>query len=158
MVLYQQRVTMHTARLDPLTLRARSAARTAQRREQEWAAHAKDRRLRRWKRLEQYDKEFQLHEQQGLSPPLAPANSSSEEEEEEESDGGRATPREVEYSTPITTGRGGGRGPNARGERGGACRRVIGGGACGCCGSAGGRDEGTPEPSRKRKLGFSNLR
>jgi hypothetical protein len=63
MVLYQQRVTMHTAWLDPLTLRARSAARTAQRWEQERAAHAKDRRLRRRERLEQYNKEFRLREQ-----------------------------------------------------------------------------------------------
>jgi hypothetical protein len=45
----------------------------------------------RLERLEQYDEEYRLREQQGLSPPLAPANSSSSLEEEE-SDGGRATP------------------------------------------------------------------
>jgi hypothetical protein len=46
--------------------------------------HAKERKLRRREHLEQYDEKFRLREQQGLSPPLAPANSSSEEEEEEE--------------------------------------------------------------------------
>jgi hypothetical protein len=57
---------------------------------------AKERRLRRRERLEQYDEKYRLREQQGLSPPLAPANSSSEEEEgeeEEESDGGVLLPR-----------------------------------------------------------------
>jgi hypothetical protein len=68
------------------------------------------------------------------------------------------SPREVESSTPITTGRGGGRGSSACGRRGGACCRVVGGGAHGCREGTGKRDGGTPEPSRKRKRGFSNLR
>jgi hypothetical protein len=59
-----------------------------QRREQEQAARAKDNRLRWRERLEQYNEEYQLREQRGLSPPLAPANSSSEEED---SDGERST-------------------------------------------------------------------
>jgi hypothetical protein len=53
---------------------------------------------------------------------------------------------------PISTGRRGGRGVGAHGGRGGACRRVIGGGACGC------RRARRRQPSRKRKRGFSNLR
>jgi hypothetical protein len=94
---YQQRVTVHVVRSDPPTPRARVAARAAQRREQEWTACAKEKKLRWRERLEQYDEEYRLREQQGLSPPLAPANSSSEEEEEEEeeeeSDGGGPPPR-----------------------------------------------------------------
>jgi hypothetical protein len=50
---------------------------------------AKEKRFRRRDRLEQYNEEYRLREQQGLSPPLAPANSSSDEEEE--SDGRRVT-------------------------------------------------------------------
>jgi hypothetical protein len=45
------------------------------------AARAKEKRLRWQERLEQYNEQYQLCEQQGLSPPLAPANSSSDEEE-----------------------------------------------------------------------------
>jgi hypothetical protein len=64
-----------------------------QRREQKRAAHAKERRIRRWERLEQYNEEYRLREQWGLSSPLASANSSSEEEEDEEgSEEGRAAP------------------------------------------------------------------
>jgi hypothetical protein len=43
--------------------------------------------FRRRERLEQYNEEYRLHEQWGLSPLLVPGNSSSEEEE---SDGGQA--------------------------------------------------------------------
>jgi hypothetical protein len=42
--------------------------------------------IKRRERLEQYNEEYRLREQQGLSPPLASANLSSNEEEE--SDGG----------------------------------------------------------------------
>jgi hypothetical protein len=64
-----------------------------QRREQKRAAHEKERRIRRWERLEQYNEEYRLREQRGLSSPLASANSSSEEEEDEEgSEEGRAAP------------------------------------------------------------------
>jgi hypothetical protein len=73
---------------DPPTPQARAAGHAAQRREKERAARAKEKRLRWRKRLEQYNEEYQLREQQALSPPLAPTNSSSDEEEE--SDGGRA--------------------------------------------------------------------
>jgi hypothetical protein len=65
-------------------------------------AHAKERRLRRRECLEQYDEEYRLHKQQGLSPPLALANSSSEEKEEEESDGGRASPERCNLPPPST--------------------------------------------------------
>jgi hypothetical protein len=80
---------VNAARSDPPTPRARAAGRAAQRREQERAARAKEKRLRRRECLEQYNKEYRLCDQQGLSSPLAPANSSSDEEDE--SDGGRAT-------------------------------------------------------------------
>jgi hypothetical protein len=63
----------------------------AQRREQERAAHKKERSIWRRERREQWDKEYQLREQQGLSRPAASEYSPSSEEEEE-SDGGRAPP------------------------------------------------------------------
>jgi hypothetical protein len=72
---------MHAVWLDPPTPRARPAACAAQRREQERAACAQERRFRRRECLEKYDEEYRLRKQQGLSPPLAPANSSSKEEE-----------------------------------------------------------------------------
>jgi hypothetical protein len=78
---------------------------------------------------------------------------SSSDEEEEESDGGRP-PREVDSPTPVTTGHGGSCGVGSRGERGGTRHRVI-------CGGASERRRGAlvpPEPLRKRKQGFSNLR
>jgi hypothetical protein len=93
-------VTVNTARSDPPTPRARAAGRAAQRREQERAARAKAKRLRRWKRLEQYNEEYRLHEQQGRSPPPAPANSSSDKEEE--SDGERTTSDRWELA-PVAT-------------------------------------------------------
>jgi hypothetical protein len=80
---------VNVSRSDLPTPRARAAGCTVQRREQERAAHAK-KRLRRWERLEQYNKEYRLQEQHRLSPPLAPANSSSDEEKE--SDGGGPPP------------------------------------------------------------------
>jgi hypothetical protein len=89
---YQQMVTVHAARSDPPMPRAQAAARAARRQEQERAARTKEKKLRRRERLEQYDEEYQLRKQQGLSPPLVPVNSSSKEDEEEESDRGRAAP------------------------------------------------------------------
>jgi hypothetical protein len=74
-------------------------------------------------------------------------------------------PREVDSPTPITTGCRGGCGVGTRGVRGGTRHRVFSGGAREHRGSAGERHGGTvrrdsdaPEPSRKRKQGFSNLR
>jgi hypothetical protein len=97
-------------------------------------------------------------------PPATPANSSSEEEEEEESDGGQA-PLRGGIPAPIATDRGGGRRAGARGGRGGARHRVISGGIYerrGAQASTTAAPAGTtavpPEPSRKRKRGFSNLR
>jgi hypothetical protein len=81
-----QWVTVNATCSDSPTPRAQEAGRTAQWREQEWAARAKEKRLRRQERLEQYNEEYRLREQQGFSPPLALANSSSDEEEG--SDGG----------------------------------------------------------------------
>jgi hypothetical protein len=59
---YQQRVTVHATRSDPPTPRARAAAvlhsggNRSRRR-------AKERKLRRWESLEQYDEEYRLLEQ-----------------------------------------------------------------------------------------------
>jgi hypothetical protein len=94
-----QLVTVSTARSDPPTPQARAAGRAAQQREQERAARAKEKRIRRWERLEQHNEEYRLREQQGLSPPLAPANSSSDEEE---SDGERTTSDKWEPALPSS--------------------------------------------------------
>jgi hypothetical protein len=80
------------SRSDPPTPRAWAAARATQWREQERAAHARERGIRWRERREEHDEEYRLREQQGLSPPTTSANSSLEEEEEEESDGGCHTP------------------------------------------------------------------
>jgi hypothetical protein len=71
--------------------------RAAQWREQEWAAHKKERGIRH---LEQRDEEFRLREQQGLPPPVTSEYSSSKEEEEEESDGGQAPLERWEPAPP----------------------------------------------------------
>jgi hypothetical protein len=84
---YEQRVTVNTVGSDPPTPQARAAAHAAQRREQERVARAKEKKFRRREHLEQYNEEYRLREQWGLSPLLVPGNSSSEEEE---SDGGQA--------------------------------------------------------------------
>jgi hypothetical protein len=140
---HQQRVIVQAARSDPPTPRARLAAR------------AKERRLRRWERREQYSEEYRLCKQQGLSPSGMPTGSSSEDEEE--SDRGRPL-REVESPAPVAMGRGGGCGASAHGGRGGTRRQVNSGGARGRRGGAGKHDGGNPEHSRKRKRGFSDLR
>jgi hypothetical protein len=51
-----------TTRSDPPTPRAQAAGRAAQWRERERAACAKEKRLRRRERLEQYNEEYRLHE------------------------------------------------------------------------------------------------
>jgi hypothetical protein len=79
-----QLVTVHVARSDPPTPLSQVAGRAAQEREQERAALAKERKIRRRERLEQYNEEHWLREQQGLSPPPALANSLSDEEESNE--------------------------------------------------------------------------
>jgi hypothetical protein len=86
-VVFQQRVTMDTARSDLWTPRARAAARATQQRKQEKAAHRKERRIRWRECRDQESEEFRLREQQGLSPPVTPKNSSSEEEKEESDEG-----------------------------------------------------------------------
>jgi hypothetical protein len=88
---------VNVARSDPRTPLARATGRAAQRREQERAARAKEKRLWRREHLEQYNEEYRLREQQGLSPLLAPVNSSSDEEE---SDGGWATSDRWEPAPP----------------------------------------------------------
>jgi hypothetical protein len=88
---------MHAARSDPSTPRSQAAGRAAQQRERERAALAKERKIRRRERLEKYNEEYRPCEQQGLSPPLALANSSSDEEE---SDGERTTSDRWEPAPP----------------------------------------------------------
>jgi hypothetical protein len=51
-------VTVNAARSDPPTPRARAAGHAAQQREQEWAARAKEKRIRRRERLEQHNEEY----------------------------------------------------------------------------------------------------
>jgi hypothetical protein len=75
-------VTVQATRSDPSTPWAHATGRAAQQREREREALAKERRIRWRERLEQYNEEYRLREQQGLSPPPALANSSSDEEEE----------------------------------------------------------------------------
>jgi hypothetical protein len=55
-------VTVINARSDLPTPQARAAGRTAQRQEQERAARAKEKKLRRRERLEQYNEEYRLRE------------------------------------------------------------------------------------------------
>jgi hypothetical protein len=81
-------VILNVARSDPSMPWARATGRTAQQREPEWAARAKEKKIRWRQHLEQHNEEYRLREQQGLSPPPAPVNSSLEEEE---SDGERTT-------------------------------------------------------------------
>jgi hypothetical protein len=128
-----QRVTVDASRSDLPTPRARAAARAVQRREQEWAARMKEKRIRC---REQQDEEYRLREQQGLSPPATPENSSEEEEEEEESDGGRAPPeRSPPPPSPRTVG--GSSGACARDGRRGARRQAVSGRGGACRGGAG---------------------
>jgi hypothetical protein len=84
------------ARSNPPTPRARSAGHAAQ--QWERAARTKERRIRRRECPEQYNEEYRLREQQGLSPLLALANSLSDEEEE--SYGGQAIPDTWEPAAP----------------------------------------------------------
>jgi hypothetical protein len=148
-------VTVNAARSDPPTPQARAAGRAAQRREQERAARVKEKKLRRREHLEQYNEEYRLHEQQGLSPPPAPANSSSDEEEE--NDGERTTSEMWEPASPS---------PRAEG----AAVELIPGvsveaptagliveAPVGATEAPAGAAEVPPQPSRKRKRGFSNL-
>jgi hypothetical protein len=72
----------------------------AQWREQELAAHKKEKRIRQRERREQRSEEFRLREQRGLSSPATSEYSSSDEKEEEGSDGGRALPERWEPAPP----------------------------------------------------------
>jgi hypothetical protein len=126
-------------------------------------ARTKERRLRRQKCREQYSEEYQLREQQGVSPPGTPAESSSEEEEE--SDGGRAPPERwnppppspqaveaVVELVPVAGAEAPATGLSveepASAAEAPASATVAPAGAIAA----------PPEPSRKRKWGFSNLR
>jgi hypothetical protein len=78
---------------------------------------------------------------------------------------GAGPSREVESPTPVTTGRGGGRRGSAHGERGGACYGTSVEAPAGAAGALAsttvapvGVTRALPEPSRKRKRGFSSLR
>jgi hypothetical protein len=91
---------VNAARSYPPMPRARACARAAQRREQERAAHKKERRIRRREHREQRDEEYQLREQQGLSPLATSEYSLLGEGEEEESDGGQAPLRSGSMRPP----------------------------------------------------------
>jgi hypothetical protein len=84
-----QLVTVHAARSDQLTPRAQAAGRAVQQRERERAALTKEKKIWRKERLDRYNEEYRLREQQGLSPLTVLANSLSDEEEE--SDGEQIT-------------------------------------------------------------------
>jgi hypothetical protein len=56
-------VNVNVARSDPLTPRSQAAGRAAEQRERDWAALAKERRIRRQERLIQYNEEYRLCEQ-----------------------------------------------------------------------------------------------
>jgi hypothetical protein len=71
---------VNAVRSDLPTPRARGHARATQRQEQERVARKKERGIRCWERREQRDEEFQLREQQGLSPPTTSEYSFSDEE------------------------------------------------------------------------------
>jgi hypothetical protein len=67
------------------------------------------------------------------------------------------TPREVESPTPVTTGRGGGRGATTRGRGGRSRYGVIGGGTCGRYRGASGRDGGAPRALEEEEAGLLQL-
>jgi hypothetical protein len=90
-------VNVHVAQSDSPTPRSQAAGRAAQQQERDRATLAKERRIRQEERLDQYNEEYWLREQQGLSPLPALANSSSHEEE---SDGGRSTSDRWEPAPP----------------------------------------------------------
>jgi hypothetical protein len=64
--------------------RSLAAGRASQQREREQAALVKERKIRWWELLEQYNEEYQLRKQQGLSPSPALANSLSNDMESDE--------------------------------------------------------------------------
>jgi hypothetical protein len=151
-----QMVTVDTARSDPPTPRARASGSTEQRRGQERATRTKEKRLKRQERLEQYNEEYRLREQQGLSRPLASANSLSDEEEE--SDGERTTsdrwepapllPQAEEAAVELV--------PVAGAEALATGPSVDA--PVGATEAPAGATEVPSQPSRKKKRGFSNLR
>jgi hypothetical protein len=93
-----------------------------QRREQERVARKKERRIRWWEHWEQRDEEYRLHEQQGLSPPVASEYSSSSEEEGVM--GGGLPPRSG-ILRPLTESCRCRRGAGARGGRGSTRHRAV---------------------------------
>jgi hypothetical protein len=123
--------------------------------QRERAALAKERKIRRQESLEQYNEEYRLQEQQGLSPPSALANSSSDKEE---SDGERTTSDRWEPALPS---------PQAEGA---AVELIPEAGTeppaaglsvevpAGTVEVPAGAAEVPPQPLRKRKRGFSSLR
>jgi hypothetical protein len=155
---------VNTARSDPPTPRSRAQASAAQRREQEWAAHKRERSIRQRECQERRSEEFRLREQQGLSS-TGTEECSWSGEEEEESDGGRApperwqpsppSPRAVEAVEETVPGVGAGA-PAARQPTREATRAAeTAGGAAAAAPKAA---TTSAEPPRKRKWGFSTLR
>lgn len=134
---------------DPPTPRSQADNRAKQQREQDQAARAKEKKIGRQERLDRYNADYWLREQQGLSPPSELVLSSSDEEEgeEEQTTSGRwdpappPSPGAEEVAAEPT--------PEA-----GTAPPVEGSSVRTSAGSAG----VPPEPSRKRKRGFSGLR
>jgi hypothetical protein len=98
--------------------------------------------------LEKYNEEYRLREQQGLYPPLVSANSSLDVEEE--SDGWRATSDRWDPAPP-----------SPRAEAAAVELVPVGSAEAPATGpsfEAPADVTEAPQPSRKRKQGFSNLR
>jgi hypothetical protein len=118
-------------------------------------ARAKEKKLRRRERLEQYNEEYRLREQQGLSPPPASANSSSDEKEENDRE--RTTSDRWEPAPPSPRAEGVAveliPGVSAEAPAAGLTMEAPAGATEVPASAA----EASPQPSRKRKRGFSNF-
>jgi hypothetical protein len=138
----QQALGVNTPTSDPPTPRSQAANRTTQQRDQDLAARAKERKIRKQEHLDRHNEDYRLHEQQDLSPPPGLVNSSSDEEE---SEGERTTSDRWEAMAPPS--------PGVEGViaeltlEAGAEPPVIGS----LSEALAGIGEAPPEPSRKRK-------
>jgi hypothetical protein len=139
------------ARSDPPTPRARAAARAGQRREQERAACAKERRIRRRECREQQGEEYRLREHQALSPRRCRRTHRRRHRRRATRGGGGSPPERWNPPPPWP------QAAEAAVEQAPATRPSVEEPASATAASAG-TTAALPEPSRKRKRGFSNLR
>jgi hypothetical protein len=86
---------------DPPTPQSQAANCTAQQRERDRAARAKERKIRRQEHFDKHNEDYWLREQHGLSPLPALVNSASDEEE---SEGERTTSYRWEAVAPPSPG------------------------------------------------------